>query len=697
MRNCILKNSLIALIVILFLCSTFASGINGLSKVTNQVYSDVENEYKSQKKVVISCQTYGIPGKKPKLFELPEYDARELLEKINELAIETSIDPLSAETEQLQQEIMKTAKEYEIISKDTSLEDLRPRFAKSSNPRKGVSPVNGNKGTAVLCNFATAGEGSQFPIIILPRLIPIIQLPVPRIFLHWSSPDGITSCGSYLTNTGFIAGGEQTGIALGFWGIGFSIFLPPIQAYGFFGYALYSRCTAEFMEPWPPNNAPIISNEKPVNGEWGISVSTNELSFTIEDPDGDKMDYKVTTDPDIGSGNGKNKNDGTYTVPISNLEHTTSYTWTLEVTDSVNTVNSEFSFITEELPFDPFEEGWQYRKKITIDHTKIDGNLENFPVLVDTIDTDLRDKAQDDGDDIIFMDGIGVANKMYHELEDYDSDSGEMIAWVNVGEISASKDTDFYMYYGNPSCDNQQFPELVWDPHYCGVWHLNDFKDSTFNKNHGVNHGTDSCSGKIDIARDFVEVNEDYISLGDMPEPGDGSITKGTYEVWINPKEIEGRMIICKLDTKLEPDRKSYALGFKDTGQLHFSAYSGTWYTDGRFIRSITNEGHITIDNWQHIVVVVDLSDEDIVIYYNGEEISSNVTTTGSPPSHFYNINLDERLGKSSPESSGPYFYNGSMDEVRISKICRSSEWISTEYNNQNNPDTFLSFGPEET
>ena len=42
-------------------------------------------------------------------------------------------------------------------------------------------------------------------------------------------------------------------------------------------------------------------------------------------------------------------------------------------------------------------------------------------------------------------------------------------------------------------------------------------------------------------------------------------------------------------------------------------------------------------------------------------------------------------------------FTPGSIDELRISNVARTQEWISTEYNNQNNPLSFLSFGPEES
>ena len=64
-----------------------------------------------------------------------------------------------------------------------------------------------------------------------------------------------------------------------------------------------------------------------------------------------------------------------------------------------------------------------YRKQITIHHENVAGDLINFPVLIDYIDPDLRDKAQDDGDDILFMDGDGVAKKLHHEIEKYEKNS----------------------------------------------------------------------------------------------------------------------------------------------------------------------------------------------------------------------------------------------------------------------------------
>ena len=46
---------------------------------------------------------------------------------------------------------------------------------------------------------------------------------------------------------------------------------------------------------------------------------------------------------------------------------------------------------------------------------------------------------------------------------------------------------------------------------------------------------------------------------------------------------------------------------------------------------------------------------------------------------------------------SGSIYYNVTVDEIRISDIDRSEEWLSTCYNTMSNPLSFLNFGPEET
>lgn len=41
-------------------------------------------------------------------------------------------------------------------------------------------------------------------------------------------------------------------------------------------------------------------------------------------------------------------------------------------------------------------------------------------------------------------------------------------------------------------------------------------------------------------------------------------------------------------------------------------------------------------------------------------------------------------------------FFDGTIDEVRISNVARSENWINTSFNNQNDPSTFYSVGSQE-
>ena len=113
--------------------------------------------------------------------------------------------------------------------------------------------------------------------------------------------------------------------------------------------------------------------------------------------------------------------------------------------------------------------GWLYRKAITIDHTKVDADQTNFPVLIDITDLDLASHAQEDGDDIVFTDGAGV--KLNHEIELYDNNTGHLVAWVSAN-LSSVTNTFLYMYYGNPGASNQENPTGVWDSNYVMVQHL---------------------------------------------------------------------------------------------------------------------------------------------------------------------------------------------------------------------------------
>ena len=76
--------------------------------------------------------------------------------------------------------------------------------------------------------------------------------------------------------------------------------------------------------------------------------------------------------------------------------------------------------------------GWQYRKKITIDSTKIDADLTDFPVLVKLTSSNFDfSKARSDGFDIRFTDEGGLALLKY-ERERHDLTNQVAEYWVKI-------------------------------------------------------------------------------------------------------------------------------------------------------------------------------------------------------------------------------------------------------------------------
>lgn len=155
----------------------------------------------------------------------------------------------------LQTEIINFAKQNELLPQDFQLPRVPSLPQSSLHMQKTIPPKQvdslGFRQSQFICNFISFGSGSTGPFFVFPRLVPILLFPIPRLLFMWSAEEGFTSCGGLIRMLGFIATGKQDGIALGFWGVGFSVFLPPTMVYGVFGYTLFVSVSAEDFIGYP--------------------------------------------------------------------------------------------------------------------------------------------------------------------------------------------------------------------------------------------------------------------------------------------------------------------------------------------------------------------------------------------------------------------------------------------------------------
>ena len=103
---------------------------------------------------------------------------------------------------------------------------------------------------------------------------------------------------------------------------------------------------------------------------------------------------------------------------------------------------------------------------------------------------------------------------------------------------------------------------------------------------------------------------------------------------------------------------------------------------------AITTSIPVADTTWHKIDVTMDNNSKAIAIYVDGAlNVSGKSTSSASSTNN--NIYMGQYGG-------GGYYYHGLLDEVRISNTLRSAAWISTEYNNESSPSTFVSEGSQQ-
>jgi len=89
---------------------------------------------------------------------------------------------------------------------------------------------------------------------------------------------------------------------------------------------------------------PAVFTPSPADKATNVPLSLSELSFNLIEPQGNLMNYVVTTTPDIGSGSGTNVSNGRYAVALSDLSYSTTYRWHVNVTDGTYWTNMTYTF-----------------------------------------------------------------------------------------------------------------------------------------------------------------------------------------------------------------------------------------------------------------------------------------------------------------------------------------------------------------
>lgn len=350
-----------------------------------------------------------------------------------------------------------------------------------------------------------------------------------------------------------------------------------------------------------------------------------------------------------------------------------------------------------------YSSSWLYRKSITIDETKVTGSsdLTSFPVLVDLTDSNLQANAQTDADDILFTSADGTT-KLDHEIELYTSSTGRLTAWVRIPTLDYNDNTIIYMYYGNAGASSQQNATGVWS-NYRFVYHLGDgdstsadfYQDSTSNNIDATLWDGDSDStqdtGKIGYGYNFAG-DADYMALSDVTDP-----TAYTVSAWVKYSTTSPINIFTRTNSSGPGTAWSHQMSIDANTRPVNYLYDQNAATS-RCARSTDNTSQNT---WYYIA---NTAQNGVGM---GNFVDGVLKNTGSVDALWtggdrYRIAqntgvLESNPGAGCPNATAPGYFGGVIDELRLSLVVRSTDWIATEYNNQSATSTFYTIGTQET
>lgn len=329
---------------------------------------------------------------------------------------------------------------------------------------------------------------------------------------------------------------------------------------------------------------------------------------------------------------------------------------------------------------------WSYKMKLTINATKVDADLTDFPVLV-YLNSSRIDwtHVQDDLDDLRFIDGDDIT-QLYAELENY-TVNNEAWIWVKIPAIYVmgipeEGNQKFYLYYGNNAVSSWWNPEDVWEASAVMVQHMADdpdnahIMDSTQYDNDGTKKGAnepiETINGEIDSAQSFDGIN-DWIDCGKAANL-DFVTQSFSLMCWVYPTNISNWLYLFD---KISWSQYGYAVQIYPAGFINF----GISY-EGGYKETRSYAGDITLNNWFRVVATRNGAIGKV--YINGID-----RTSSSPALPDLGSSINRSLGIGGTLA----FLEGIEDEVRIYNIAQSAEWILADY--YSGSDNLLIYGAE--
>jgi len=323
--------------------------------------------------------------------------------------------------------------------------------------------------------------------------------------------------------------------------------------------------------------------------------------------------------------------------------------------------------------------GYSYCRQLTVNGSQVGGStLTNFGVLVNGTLGASRIQNSSCYDVIFTSDPAGTA-KIPWEVEECTQSTGAIVAWAGLSSISPSANTTFYISYGNSSVSTAQNtgsyqPCNVWDSNYARVFHLGNgatlsLSDSTCNSYNLTNSGLVAGIGQVDGG---AVGNTTSASGPDTGLPSGGAAR--TLETWFNMSSFSVGHDLLQFGTS------------GTNHELQNVAISGNQLAWFGWSDDFTVSYAFTVGTWYYFAGTYD-GTSTATMYINNASLGTH--------SMAWNTTLNGTLYLGKDTYGGSQYLLGTMDELRISKIQRSTGYLTAQWNQMQTGSTFLTIGSE--
>ncbi len=321
---------------------------------------------------------------------------------------------------------------------------------------------------------------------------------------------------------------------------------------------------------------------------------------------------------------------------------------------------------------------WSGQKKLSINATEsgadIKESISQVPILVRLHTgnfTHFMD-MKEDGSDLRFF-AADEKTPLPYQIEKFDALNELALIWVQAPKLSAGKSEAIWMEYGNPNATSAQDAKAVYDANTVAVYHFETAgppKDQTGNANNAASSTAEYRPASI------IGAGVGFNGTQKIVIPTSASLkfsdTGFTFSAWIKITAAQhDAVLLARQDgadgLSLRIDQTRAYVRVARAGKLQETAHSS----------------ELALGAWHHLAVT---GGSRIVVYVDGRE-----TATLEAP--MPTLAGEIIVGAS---AAGANFFSGELDELQLSNIARSADWIKAAAKGQG-PDAKLVLPGEES